>query len=84
MSQQMERLTVNLEKQNHVSGRGSRGYETALFTNLCLGPAPSSFECVICSAWALLVLSVSILKPELNQQKHPDSPSSHFLLHSLH
>lgn len=78
MSQQMERLTVNLEKQNPVSSRGSRGYETALFASLRPGPAPPSFEYVICSAWALLMVSVSILKPELNQQKYPESPSSRF------
>lgn len=48
MSQQMERLMVNLEKQNYLSCRGSRGHEAALSSNLWPGTTRPSLGYELC------------------------------------
>lgn len=83
MSQQMERLMVKLEKPNYLSSRGSKGHETALFSNLWPGTTRPSLGDEVCSAGALLKL-VPILKPKLKSAKtsrksFPSLPLPHFL-----
>lgn len=83
MSQQMERLVVNLEKQNSLSSRGCRGREAALFSNLWPNTMRPSFGYAICSAGTSL-MSVPILKPKpksakTSRKSFPSLPLPHFL-----